>query len=59
VKRLIALLVGVAFAVGTVGFAAAQAQAPAAKPDEKKASPAPAAPAAKAVGRWGICLRES
>lgn len=45
-KKLIALLVGVAFVAGTAGFAAAQGQAPAAKPEDKK--PAPAAPAAKA-----------
>ena len=46
-KKLIALLVSLAFTVGTVGFAAAQTQAPAAKPEDKKAAPGPA-PAAKA-----------
>lgn len=39
-KKLVALLVGLAFTAGTVGLTAAQTQAPAAKPEEKKASPA-------------------
>ena len=47
-KKLIALVASLAFTAGVVGFAAAQAQAPAAKPEEKKAAPAPTAPAAKA-----------
>ncbi len=46
-KKLIALLVSLAFTAGMAGSAAAQAQTPAAKPEEKKAAPAQAAPADK------------
>jgi len=47
VKKLIALLVSLAFTAGMVGSAAAQAQTPAAKPEDKKVAPAQAAPADK------------
>ena len=47
-KKLIALLVSLAFTAGTVGSATAQSQAPAARPEDKKAAPAATAPAAKA-----------
>jgi len=49
VKKLIALLVTLAFTAGMVGSAAAQAQTPAAKPEDKKAAPAQAAPTAPAA----------
>ena len=47
-NKLIAVLVGLTFMASTVGFAAAQGQTPAAKPEDKKAAPAATAPAPKA-----------